>query len=116
MRKQAGKTARKTRCYLGVRTLACDDLIDPDERGRWDRVVRDREASIEELKRKVAELEGQLAAKAERSTAPSPGEQEMEGCATRESRSVENSPRRNQDLPSAKVATPAQGVVCAEPP
>jgi hypothetical protein len=106
--------------YLGVRTLACDEVIDTDERDRWDRVVRDREATIEELRRKVAELERQLAAKVERSTAPSHaapshGEQGMKGCADRESTSVENSPRMNQNLPLAEVATPAQPVICAEP-
>ena len=35
--------------YLGVRALTCDQVIDPDERHRWDRVVKNREATIEEL-------------------------------------------------------------------
>ena len=43
--------------YLGVRKLSCDQAIDTDERHRWDRAVKSRDAKIEELTRKVAELE-----------------------------------------------------------
>jgi hypothetical protein len=47
--------------YLGVRKLTCDQAIDTDERWRWDRAVKERDAKIEELTRKVAELEAKLA-------------------------------------------------------
>lgn len=95
--------------------LTCDQMLDPDERDRWDRVVKNREATIEELKRKVAELEGQLAAIVGRSTASSHGERGLEGCAPRESTRVENSTGLNQNPPSAEVATSAEGVVCVQP-
>ena len=48
--------------YLGVRQLTCDQVIDVDERDRWDRAVKSYQATIEELTRKVAELEAKLAA------------------------------------------------------
>jgi hypothetical protein len=49
--------------YLGARRLSCDQAIDTDERERWDRAVKSHEATIEELTRKVAELEAKMAAK-----------------------------------------------------
>ncbi|MFN0021890.1 MAG: helix-turn-helix domain-containing protein, partial [Pirellulaceae bacterium] len=48
--------------YLGVHKLSCDLAIDTDERDRWDRVVKTYQKTIEELKRKVTELEAKLAA------------------------------------------------------
>jgi hypothetical protein len=48
--------------YLGVRKLTCDQAIDTDERHRWDRAVKSRDAKIEELTRNVAELEAKFAA------------------------------------------------------
>jgi len=48
--------------YLGVRQLSCDKAMDTDERDRWDRAVKSRDKTIEELTRKVAELEAKLAA------------------------------------------------------
>src|SRR5687768_10299371 len=49
--------------YLGVRKLSCDQAIDVDDRDRWDRAVKSYQATIEELTRKVTELEAKLAAK-----------------------------------------------------
>jgi hypothetical protein len=48
--------------YLGVRKLSCDQAIDTDERWRWDRAVKERDTTIAELTRKVAELEAKFAA------------------------------------------------------
>lgn len=47
--------------YLGVHKLTCDQVIDTDERDRWDRVVKSLEATIQDLTRKLAELEAKLA-------------------------------------------------------
>ena len=52
--------------YLGVRQLSCDDAMDVDERDRWDRLVKSHQKTNEELTRKVAELEAQLAAQVRR--------------------------------------------------
>src|SRR6185295_9112699 len=41
--------------YLGVRRLSCDEAIDVNDRERWDRAVKSRDTTIEELTRKVAE-------------------------------------------------------------
>lgn len=46
--------------YLGVRGLACDQAIDIDERDRWDRAVKSRDATIGQLEKRVKELEGRL--------------------------------------------------------
>ncbi len=46
--------------YLGVRTLSCDKAIDTDERDRWDRAMKSRDTTIDELTRKVAQLEAKL--------------------------------------------------------
>lgn len=48
--------------YLGIHKLTCDQVIDVDERDRWDRSVKSYKAKIEELTRTVAELEAKLAA------------------------------------------------------
>ena len=95
--------------YLGVRQLSCDQAIDTDERQRWDRATQSRDKTIEELTRKVAELEAKLAAKNSTPHAP------REEVCTRsvkstldESRTAETTPVVNQASPAPKVASPIQ--------
>ena len=76
--------------YLGVHKLSCNLAIDTDERHRWDRAVKERDAKIEELTRKVAELEAKLAA------------------ILGESQTTSQSPVVNQTSPAPGVATPIQ--------
>jgi hypothetical protein len=76
--------------YLGVRKLSCDQAIDVDERERWDRAVKSRDTTIEELTRQVAQLEAKLAAK--KSTLD-------------ESRTTSQSPVVNQTSPAPRVAS-----------
>jgi hypothetical protein len=74
--------------YLGVRRLSCDQAIDVNDRERWDRAVKSRDTTIEELTRKVAELEAKLAA------------------ILGESQTTSQSPVMNQTAPTPEVATP----------
>ena len=48
--------------YLGVHKLTCDKVIDVDERDRWDRVVKNQEATIAKLTATITGLTERLAA------------------------------------------------------
>ena len=87
--------------YLGVRRLSCDQAIDPDERERWDRAVKSRDTTIEELTRKVAELEAKLAGK---------------NSTLDESRTAKTTPVVNQTSPGPEVASPIQKVPSGDRP
>ena len=100
--------------HLGIRSLSCDKVMDGDELDRWDRAVKSRDATIEELKRKVAELEAKVA----QSTPHAPREDVIsrsEMNTILESKPVENSPVLNQVPSPAQVATATQPVVCDQP-
>jgi hypothetical protein len=84
--------------YLGVRKLSCDQAIDVDDRDRWDRAVKSRDTTIEELTRKVAELEAKIAAILD------------------ESRTTSQSPVVNQTSPASEVATPIQQASSSDRP
>src|SRR6185295_3808825 len=86
--------------YLGVHKLSCNLAIDTDERQRWDRAMKARDAKIEELTRKVAELEAKFAG----------------GPGLHESEKAQKTPSLNQAAPVTQLASPVQQAPSSEGP
>jgi hypothetical protein len=97
--------------YLGVCQLSCDEVIDVDERDRWDRNVKNYKATIEELTRKVAELTAQVAALlAAKDQGTGDGSSRVHG-AERNARVSDESSVANQPLGNADPACISQSLM-----
>ena len=100
----------------GNTPLACENAIDTEERDRWERLVKHRDAKIVELQQTVAELQSKLGAglKASETPVAVPKDADLQPAEKDESEIDLNHPVLNQNSPVVNAATPGAGIVCDE--
>ena len=108
--------------YLGPGngSISCAEVMDPEERDRWERMVTIREARIEELLRRVADLEGSHRAGRQEPAGPSsapPGvPRQPPASPAPVSRVAENNPVLYQESVKKVAVTSTQQAACVPAP
>ncbi len=90
----------------GCGSISMAEVMDPEERDRWDRIVTTRDAQIKELQDSVTELKSRPLAPREESAAGSPDPV---------SKVAEKEPAVNQQTSDQCVTTSSRQTVCAAP-
>lgn len=91
----------------GNGSISCAEVMDPEERDRWDRLVTTRDARIEELLQRVADLE---------SSAEHPVPRQPPASPTPVSKVAENNPVLYQEPVNEIAVTSSQDTACVPAP
>ena len=91
----------------GCGSISMAEVMDPEERDRWDRIVTTQDAQIKELQERAQELEGRLSAPREENAAQRP--------APPVSKVAEKKPPVNQKTAHQVVVTSSRPTACATP-